>query len=120
MTASPPPWTRRDTVSSLRHWRRVNESFLERGGELDRLHAVRYEDAVGDPAGLAAALEAFLELPAGSLDASVFERRLDGLPAGERGEPLSSADLDADDRALLSPRLAAVAASYGYRLEAGT
>ncbi|HZJ49668.1 MAG TPA: sulfotransferase [Actinomycetota bacterium] len=107
-------WTRSWTDRSLRHWEEINAGFLERGGELEDLLTVRYEDMVARPEAFVEDLSRFLGVSPGTFDTTVFDRvrtynPADAGPRPDRGE------LAPEERDLLrSQRIAEVAAAYGY------
>lgn len=110
-------WTAEQVRESLAIWTHVNESFL--GAERPWLLALRYEDLVADPAGAVTALAAHLDLPAESLDAGVFERRIHSLQGARPAELRGFDELPADLRGLVEEdRLRRVAAGFGYELPA--
>lgn len=114
---SEPGWQREWTALAIRNWERINASFLEVGDELSSLLSVRYEDMIEDPRGFVTRMAGFLELPESSFDPGVFGTRLHNTGVGGSSErpAVSHADLDEDDRELLSsPSLADIARRFGY------
>jgi len=111
-------WSRALTTYAVDCWHRAAETF-QSGGPADEnpVLRLRYEDVVADPRGTATAVAEHTGLDETRFDATVFDRRVAGGPAGVRRVLRDWADLPADLRALLdSDRTRHLAAGYGYRL----
>ena len=104
-------WSRAWTLQSIENWVLVNQGFLARGRKLNKLLSVRYEDMTAEePQAFAAKLASFLDLPATSLDATVFRRRLTGTVSGAPTLPLTG-----DERALIAtPEIERISRALQY------
>jgi hypothetical protein len=69
-------WKREWTLRSLDNWEQINQSFLERGTQLQQLLTVRFEDMTADPRQFIEQLADFLEVPASVFDQGVFKDKI--------------------------------------------
>jgi hypothetical protein len=117
-----PGWTRRDTETSLQHWRTVAGSFL---GCIAEPHlrslilTVRYEDLIADTRCWSATIAEHCELDVEEFDHSVFDNRVhaSGLYGPLDRELHEWSQLPASLRALADDEdIRKIASAYGYDL----